>query len=106
MALIALLLILPTVYLLYVRLNRKKLQAIKKKHPAHSPNFEMYGVLYSDRTLALLSFLSVLSIFNLLTNLYKATHAQATGWVSFLAFIGTFLPIGMYVWWLSRRKKK
>jgi hypothetical protein len=73
-ALITLLLILPTAYLLYVKLNKKRLKAVKKKHPVGSPNFEAYRVLYSDRTLALLLFLSFLNILGLLVHLYKNTH--------------------------------
>jgi hypothetical protein len=69
MALITLLLIFPTAYLLYVRLNKKKLKAIKKKHPAGSPNFEVYEVLYSTKILALLMFLSALFVLDLLVNL-------------------------------------
>lgn len=53
LVLITLALLLLTVYLLYVRFNKAKLRAIKKKHPAGSPNYEIYRVLYSTRTFSL-----------------------------------------------------
>lgn len=103
MALITFLLILPTAYLLYVRLNKKKLKAIKKKHPSGSPNFETYQVLYSTRTLALLILLSALFVLDLLGNLYK--NSQASGWASLLVFVSTLILLGLYIWWLSKERK-
>ncbi len=106
LVLITLLLVLPTVYLLYVRFNKKKLKKIKAKHPAGSKNFETYRVLYSTRTLIFLSFLSLLLITDLLENIYKNTQPEGSIRVALFAVGGILLPLGLWIWWSVTDKKK
>ena len=106
LTLITLLLLLPTIYLLHVRFSKTKLKAIKKKHPIGSPNFETYRVIYSTRTLALLTFLSGSSLVDLLVNLYKSTHAEVPVWASLVVLGATFLPLGLFIWWSVVNRKK
>lgn len=96
----------PAVYLLYVRFNKTKFKAVKQKHPTGSPNFELYRALYSTRTLVFWSFLSVLFVINLLSNLYKNAHIQAPIWVSLLVYWSFLLPLGSYIWWLAANKNR
>lgn len=106
LALITFLLLLPTVYLLYIRLGKTKLEEIKKKHPVGSPNFEVYRVLYSTRTLAAWLFISVSFIGNLLVNLYKSSHPQGSTWDSLLVLSSFIVPLGLFIWWSAKNNKK
>ncbi len=106
LALITLLLLLPTAYLSYVRFSKSKLKEIKKKHPVGSPNFEVYRMLYSTRTLVTLLFLSVSFIGNLLVNLYKSSHSQGSTEASLLVLSSFLVPLGLYVWWSAKNKNK
>ena len=98
--------LLLTTYLLYVKFNKTKLKAAKKKHPVGSPNFEVYRVLYSTKTLVILIFLTTVSAIDLLINVYKSTRPQGSAWATFLVFSGLVLPLGLFVWWSAANKKK
>lgn len=98
--------LLLTSYLLYVKFDKTKLKAVKKKHPVGSPNFELYRMLYSTRALAVLIFLTTISIIDLLINVYKSAHPQGSAWTTFLVFAGLVLPLGLYLWWSAMNKKK
>lgn len=106
LALITLLLSLLTMYLLWVRFSKTKIKAVKKKHPVGSPNFELYRELYSAKTLAFTAFLSVSSIISLLVNLYKSGRTDAPIWMSLLILASTLAPLGLYVWWLAKKKNQ
>ncbi len=98
--------LLPTVYLLYVKFNETKLKAVKKKHPVGSPNFEVYRALYSTRTLAVLIFLTAVSVIDLLVNIYKNTHPQGSTGAVLLVLGSMIIPLGLFSWWLIANKRK
>jgi len=104
--LITFLLLLPTVYLLYVKFSKTKLKAVKKKHPVGSPHFEAYRVLYSTRTLVTFSFLSSLFVIGLVVNLYKSTHTQGSIGAALLILGSMLIPFGLFIWWSAMNKKK
>ena len=103
--LMTLLQVIPTVYLLYVRFNKAKLKAVKKKHPVGSPHFETYRVIYSTQTLTALLFLSSTSVVYLLSKLYQNAHPQDSGWVS-LVTLGCFILLSIIYFWLQRKNRK
>jgi hypothetical protein len=106
LTLITFLLLLPTVYLLYVRFNKSKLRAIKKRYPVGSPGFEAYRVLYSTRTLVTSSFFSLLSIIYLLFNLYQSAHVQGSVWIALIVLGGFLLLESLRRLLLATNKKK
>jgi|GEM_PF-2786120 len=106
LTLTALLPLLLTIYLLYVKFSKTKFKEVKKKHPVGSPNFEIYRVLYSTRTLAILIFLTTVSVVDILVNIYKSTHPQGSAWAAFLVFSGLILPLGLFLWWSVAKTRK
>lgn len=96
-----------TIYLLYVRLSKKKLEAIKKKHPKDSKNFELYKVIYSTQTLVLSAFFSLMLIIRLLVNVYESLSPEATILSSSVILLLTLLPIALLFYWtrISKNSK-
>lgn len=105
LAFLSLLFLSCTTYLLYVRLNKAKLQAIKKKHPSNSKNFELYRVLYSTKTLVLSVFFSLTFVTSLFANIYESLNPVSSVWASIVILVFTLLPIGLLLYWLIANRK-
>jgi ABC-type sugar transport system permease subunit len=97
--------VVPTIYLLYVRFNKKKLAAIKKKHSTGAPNFELYRVLYSTETLAAVGFFSSISVVYLISKFYQNAYPQEAGWSALLALV-CFALLNVTYFWLRRKNKR
>ena len=99
-------LVIFTAYLLYVRFNKAKLAAVKKKHPKNSKNYEMYKIIYSKKTLVLSGYLSLILLSNFIVHAFvRSTDEKSTGALLFILVL-TLLPFVVFIYWLKDNKRR